>query len=177
MKIQCCALMTFTLLVGHSAYAQDSTQGNQGAPIPPGSAQAPLPAENISNDLEIEDFEYDPIGKRDPFKSFIRVVKAADAPLAKTTKIVNKKKIEIEVTDPLLKYPLEGYKVLGILSNTSNPRALVEIDGKTYVMYRNMKLGRNNGVIREIREGELVVSEQIEIDGRVRQETKLLQIK
>lgn len=139
----------------------------------------PTSLESTDSRFELEEdiFEYDPIGKRDPFKPFIKVVKPVDVTSPKTTKVVNKQKIEVIVTDPLLKYPLDSYRVLGILTNTSNPRALIEVDGKTYILYRNMKLGRSNGVIREIREGELVVSEQVEIDGKLRQETKLLQIK
>lgn len=133
--------------------------------------------ESPAFEFEDEDYEYDPIGKRDPFKSFIKVVKAVEVPVTKPVVVKGKAMPAVVITDPLLKYTLDDYKILGILSNTANPRALIEIDGKTYVMYRNMKLGRNGGVIREIREGEIVVSEQLEIDGKMKQETKLLQIK
>lgn len=157
--------------------AQNEKLPSAATVVPPkGKPAEAVPQVDQNEEYDEEDYEYDPIGKRDPFKSFIKLVKPLET-VAKTSKIVNKQKVEVVVTDPLLKYGLEEYKILGILSNTNNPRALIQIDGKTYIMYRNMKLGRNSGVIREIREGELVVSEQVEIDGKIRQETKLLQIK
>lgn len=122
---------------------------------------------------ELDEFIYDPIGRRDPFKPW-RVFtprKVAEPSDTSPSKVV-------EITDPLLKYDLERYTILGIMWDVGNPRALVrDPEGKSHLVYKNSRIGRNEGYVQSVREGELVVIERIEVDGQPKTMTKLLAVR
>lgn len=94
-------------------------------------------------------FSYSPIGKRDPFKSYISVlVKDPDG---------NKNK-EISPTE---EYELDQYKLTGLLSGTSQPRALVsDPKGAGHVIKIGTRLGRNGGRVTRISNNTVEVIEE-----------------
>ncbi len=123
---------------------------------------------------EAEDYVYDPVGRRDPFRPWrpfsIRKAVAPTDP--------NKEEKVIEITDPLLKHEVERYNVLGIMWDVARPRALLkDPEGKTHMVFIGTRLGRNGGVIQTMREGEVVVAEKVDVNGEMKLTTKLLEVK
>jgi type IV pilus assembly protein PilP len=111
----------------------------------------------------IEDYDYNPEGKRDPFV-------AVENP--GTTGIM---------TGPI--FPLQGYdldqlKLVGIIWDVRYPKAmLLDPTGKGYVVKVSDRVGRNNGRIARIRESEIVVVESFkDAKGKVSYQTKVLRL-
>lgn len=140
------------------------------------SALICFPIHSFSQDAaaEVEDYIYDPIGRRDPFKPWRPfTIKKAVVPDGTTSAA----KV-IEITDPLQKHEIEQYEILGIMWDVSRPRALIkDPENKTHMVFQGTRLGRNGGVIQTMREGEVVVTENIDVNGELKQTTKLLEVK
>lgn len=90
---------------------------------------------------------------------------------------VTEAKVEIPL-EPLQRYDLSEIKILGILWDIKEPRAMVaDPSGKVHIIKQEQKLGRKNGVLALIREGELVVVESTDPgDGKLEYETRVLAI-
>ena len=81
---------------------------------------------------------------RDPFKSPERAI-IASTPLT-----------ELE------RYPLEQYKLIGVITGANRLRAiLLDPSGKTHFVAEKMRIGTRRGVIREIRSDVVIVREKI----------------
>ena len=94
-------------------------------------------------------FSYSPIGKRDPFKSYISVL-VKDPDGAKNTEI-----------SPTEEYELDQYQLTGLLSGTSQPRALVsDPKGAGHVIKIGTRLGRNGGRVTRISNNTVEVIEE-----------------
>lgn len=96
------------------------------------------------------DYIYDPTGKKDPFKPYkaprIRGDNRPSAP-----------------SDPLLVLDVNQLKLVAVLWNIPKPRAVVkDQQGKSYLLFKNMRIGRNEGVVVDIREGEIVIVEKFD---------------
>lgn len=130
------------------------------------AATAPAPVVNEAPPAAAE-YIYDPTGRRDPFKPY-RVLVSGDSASAKK----NKKLTQI---DPLVRWDIEKYRVVGILWQVRAPKAMIkDPEGSVHTVTKNTKIGRNKGYIASIREGELVVVETIEFEGQSSKETKIL---
>lgn len=111
-----------------------------------------------------DDYFYDPTGKRDPFKPFRAVVIRSD-----------KKEVVLE---PLQKWELERLQIVGILWEVKTPRAMIkDPDGAVHTIVKNSKIGRNEGYVAVIREGEIVVVETIYEDGKPIKTPRLVEFK
>ena len=154
------------------AFAMISGQSALGQAPPPGTAPD-IVAEDLAPELQqpppidaqmagpglfagfMDPFDYDPRGRRDPFAQPV-----ADVPMAPGPN-----------HGPLL--PLQAFevnqlRVVGILWNVRSPKAMIkDPSGKLHVVGPNTKVGPKNGYIAVIREGELVVVETIEQEGRL----------
>ncbi len=115
-------------------------------------AQAPTPAaDDVSaaqadgeEDHEAE-YVYNPIGKRDPFRTFIAT---ADEE-------------EIRSPTPLQRYELEQYELTGIVWGVDRPRALVEDpEGMGHVIELGTYVGKKWGKVTQITSNQLVVTEE-----------------
>ena len=86
-------------------------------------------------------------------------------------------KVEVPL-EPLQRFELSDIKILGIMWDINEPRAmLADPTGKVHIVKQEQKIGRNNGVLALIREGELVVVEGIDPgNGKVEYQTKILAI-
>jgi type IV pilus assembly protein PilP len=122
-----------------------------------------------------EEYTYDPTGRRDPFmihKSFQK----------KGITSSGGKRIEqsIEILDPLIKIDLDKLEIVGIIWEVANPRALIIDPGdpeqKVHIVTKRTKIGRNNGYVAAIREGEIVVIETFEEAGIVNQQPKVIKL-
>jgi type IV pilus assembly protein PilP len=133
---------------------------------PGAPAQDPkLGLSNKKNPLAdiIEDYNYSPRDKRDPFQPFEHPKGAGG------------------IVGPL--WPLQGFDLdqlhlVGIIWDVRNPKAMItDPTGKGYVVRVNERIGRNNGYIARIREGEIVVVESItNLEGKLNYTTKILKL-
>ncbi|MCL4245473.1 MAG: pilus assembly protein PilP [Candidatus Dadabacteria bacterium] len=107
---------------------------------------------------------YDPAGKRDPFKPFIKLV---DIPAAGPAPVV---------VPPIQRYSLDQFRISGIVWMSGKPRAMVvDPEGNTYFLGDGDRIGNKEGEILEVRENGLLVEETIrseDVYGEAKIETK-----
>lgn len=123
-------------------------------PVPPAAALDPnLPAEKIEI---VHEYAYSPVGKRDPFRSFLlEEAKATEKKVAASVQ-----PIENLRCGALCKWDLEQLRLVAIVSGVSSPMAMVEApDGKGYTVRRGTFIGKRNGKVTNIRPSEMVVTE------------------
>lgn len=86
---------------------------------------------------EKKEFVYDPAGKRDPFRPLVAVrLPAEDANVPLT---------------PLQKFELSQFRLIGVIVGKGEPRAMVVAPGgKSYVLKKGQKIGKNHGVVIDI---------------------------
>lgn len=119
---------------------------------PPVQAQASS-AQSVASVNPSLDFS----GRKDPFKPFIQP--KAEKPVAASGSIPAAGAL------PIQGYPVEQFKVSGIIAGFKENKALiVDPAGKGYVVKAGMKMGNNNGVIMRITPSYLEVAERIRND-------------
>lgn len=124
----------------------------------PGASPAPTEA-YIPGFQNSEGYTYDPTGRRDPFRPFGLTVAPKPGPSAPITS-PNVKPIPVSPAEPLQQFDLAQLKVVGIVWEVRNPKAMIRDPlGKLHMVKREAKIGRNNGFVAAIREGEVVVVE------------------
>lgn len=139
------------LLLGVDALAQ----------VPERSSQA---ASNVSIPAILEPYNYEPRGRRDPFMQPIE-----DKPVEQGS--------SHGPLLPLQKYELRQLRLIGIIWDVRKPKAMIQDPGgQTHIVGPNAKLGPRNGYIASIREGEIVVVETIEEDGRLNSTAQVVKI-
>jgi type IV pilus assembly protein PilP len=111
----------------------------------PVSPVAQPPAVQTAKAVEpLEDVPYDATGRRDPFRP----------PHAATNVRTG------EALTPLQRYDLGQLKLVAIIYNTSQPRAVVEDEaGLGYIVHAGTPIGPNDGVVRAIERGRVVIQE------------------
>jgi type IV pilus assembly protein PilP len=124
-------------------------------PLPPPPPQAPPnPDAEMPVFQNPEGYHYDPTGRRDPFKPFgesqtTMAPELGPAPDQPTTP-----------PEPLQTFDVTQFKLLGIIWQVKDPKAMVlDPNGRTHLIRRQTKIGRNNGFVAAIREGEVIVVE------------------
>ncbi len=91
-------------------------------------------------------YEYDPSGKRDPFR-----------PLSLTREPA---RARAEPLTPLERYELGQLRLVGVVHQLTPPRAMVEDSaGLGFILTPGTPVGPNGGVVTEIRPREVVVEE------------------
>lgn len=125
-----------------------------GSGPPPAATVAPVaapvaPKEQSALDKAIaaqDSYVYNPIGKRDPFRSFLASgERQAD---------------DVPVT-PLQRYEIDQYTLVGVIWGIDRPRALVQDpEGVGHVMEVGTYIGRNWGKVTRISSAEVVVTEE-----------------
>jgi type IV pilus assembly protein PilP len=89
-------------------------------------------------------YHYDPEGKVDPFKSYIRRQVTLDA----------------DTSSPLERFDLSQLIVMGIIWGVDEPRALIkDPTGKGYIVKAGTPIGKNKGRILRIEDNKVVVKE------------------
>lgn len=115
----------------------------------------------------LDGYVYDPTGKRDPFKPFKNIVPQVTAGASGPKTLA-----------PLQRWDLDRLQVVGILWEVNRPRAMVrDPEGAVYTVLKNSKIGRNEGVVSAIREGEIVVLETYYVDGATQKESRVMEFK
>lgn len=149
---------TAALLVGVvcTAGCDFLVSGSSNAPRDkPTGPVGPSAMKDTKKKVVAQQFVYNPIGKRDPFQSFINIdgPTSTDGPPPTGTQ----------------KYELDQYKLVGIIFGIERPRALLEDpDAVGHVAEIGTYVGRNWGKITMITSGEVVVTEEYQtIDGEL----------
>ena len=152
------------------------TPGPEGEAGPASGAEAPAGGSASEADKSLEDRAsaiqpvselrppYDPAGKRDPFKPFIRLV---DIPTAGPAPVV---------VPPIQRYSLDQFRISGIVWMSGKPQAMVvDPEGNTYFLGDGDRIGNKEGEILEVRNNGLLVQETVrseDVYGEVKVETK-----
>ena len=98
----------------------------------------------VSAPQEAADAPYDPAGRRDPF----RPPKATSATASGETRT------------PLERYELGQLRLVAVIYDTREPRAVVEDDsGLGYIVKKGTRIGPNGGVVDDIERGRVRVRE------------------
>lgn len=130
--------------------------GTDPALAPPQPVSTPLePALRVVNP---EGFIYNPEGLRDPFFPVRKGgPKLTDTP---TDEVKPNVEMEFDPREPLQSERLMDYRLVGVLWDVKNPRALIQHpQGKILTVRRKYRLGREGAVVVAIRESEIVVAE------------------
>ena len=94
-------------------------------------------------------FSYSPVGKRDPFYSYIADLESAQEAVAQRKH------------EPTEAFELDQYRLTGIVTGTAQPRAMVEDpEGKGHVIKIGSRLGKRGGVVTRISPDGLLVTEE-----------------
>ena len=110
-----------------------------------------------------QSLSWDPSGKRDPFKPY-----RAPRTIKQNSDVA---------VDPLTLLDLSQVQVVAILWNNKVPRAVISGAGKFYTIFKRTNIGPNNGIVAEIREGEVIVIETFDDGfGNVVKEVKPLRL-
>lgn len=113
---------------------------------------------------EEESYHYDPIGKRDPFLPYAKLREV----------VITEAKQELPV-EPMQRWDVNQYKVIAIIWDSTRPRAVVkDPDGQMHNISPMAKFGKHDGYVASIREGELVIIEKIEDEGKITKVTRTL---
>ena len=108
--------------------------------------------------LEMPDYRYDPKGKIDPFKPFVRL----ELPTP-SKKGPEKKKLTGHLM-PLQRVALDKVRVTGIAGSSSKRVAMVEDGGgggKGYLVYVGTLIGENGGKVIQILPDRVIVEEKL----------------
>lgn len=104
----------------------------------------PGPAAQKQTDTSLA-FSYDPEGKPDPFKSYVRQLVSIQ---------------QADLSSPLQRFDLSQLTVTGIVWASERPRALIEDPtGKGYVVQTGAAIGKNRGRIVHIGDNRVTVKE------------------
>ncbi|MDP2312509.1 MAG: pilus assembly protein PilP [Pseudomonadota bacterium] len=130
-----------------------------GDPVPTGGAKlapkAPVKVEGAeAASSEVDEYFYNPAGKRDPFQSFLK----REDPVS-----------VVENAPPLQRWDVDKYLLRGVIWDTSSPRALlVDPEGMGHSIRPGTYVGRNWGKVTSISEGCVVVTEEYQtLDGEL----------
>jgi type IV pilus assembly protein PilP len=137
------ALVAAASLAGCSGDQPTPAAAAKGAP-PPKPAPPPPPAATPAAPMYI----YNPIGKRDPFRS-------PDLDLARASAVNNS-----ACNEPLCKFDLDQLTLVGVVSGDANPVAMVQDpQGRGYILHRNTRIGRQGGKVTQILRDSVTVTE------------------
>ncbi len=126
-------------------------------PVAAPVAKAPAAAEDAIAGAPVEEYFYNPAGKRDPFKPFY-------------TKNPSGTGNPIDPNSPpLQRWDVDKFLLSGVIWNTNIPRALlVDPEGIGHVIQVGTYVGRNWGKVTSISDDAVVVTEEYQtIDGEL----------
>jgi type IV pilus assembly protein PilP len=124
--------------------------GTSSAPPPaaPKAAVAKAPPAPEAAAPQAPPYVYNPIGKRDPFRS-PDAEPATQAALASAT-----------CTEPLCRFDIDQLTLVAVVSGDANPLAMVQDPaGRGYFIRRNTRVGRQGGKVTQIMSDAVVITE------------------
>ncbi len=119
------------------------------------------PVESLVN------YAYNPVGKRDPFRSPLEELSRTNNPTQVTS-----------CTDPLCAWDLDQLKLVAVVTGDANPIAMVEDPhGRGHNVRRNARMGRQGGRVTQNLRDSVTVTEYIPTEGKVIPNPVSLQLK
>ncbi len=113
--------------------------------VPACFAQVPAPEQEQS-------YHFDPHGKPDPFKPFIREPKKEG-------------KVQRDKLEPLERFNLDQLTLIGIGQSEDRFMAVVtDPKGKSYILIEGTRIGPNRGRVAKILSDQVIIEEQISGD-------------
>ncbi len=107
---------------------------------------------SAAKDPNAAPFVYSPVGKRDPFRSYL-------IELERQTALASSGRQK----EPTEMFEVDQYHLTAIISGTSQPKAMVEDPtGRGHVVHLGSRLGKNSGRISRITGSELVITEEVQ---------------
>ncbi|MET0400756.1 MAG: pilus assembly protein PilP [Cystobacter sp.] len=137
------------------------------APPPPVArpARAEAPAEKPAEPVvaaPLYVYNYNPVGKRDPFRSPIDDIKKTTEGAGQGTQPLT------ACAEPLCQWDIDQLRLVAVVTGDANPMAMVEDPmGRGHIVRRNTRMGRAGGKVTQILRDEVVVTETITTPERV----------
>ncbi|MGZ3458448.1 MAG: pilus assembly protein PilP [Archangium sp.] len=136
------------------------------APPPPAAvakhAQAETPkkpAETPTAAAPTYVYNYNPVGKRDPFRSPIEDMVRENTQTGPQ---------QVACNEALCQWDIDQLKLVAVVSGDANPLAMVEDPmGRGHIVRRNTRMGRQGGKVTQILRDEVIVTETITTPERV----------
>jgi type IV pilus assembly protein PilP len=142
-----CGLIFCFAVVGCSEDTATSTQPQRKTAVKKPPAQQVPPPEAKKVEKKEPEFEYVSEGRRDPFVPLSRIKR----PLV----------VSQEPATPLQSYDLSQFRLIGVIVGKGDSKAMVVApDGKSYVLYKGVKIGKNSGVVTEITSDTILIEEK-----------------
>jgi type IV pilus assembly protein PilP len=143
-----CGVLLFSGLFGCAEEPSTSSQSQHSAAVASPPAKQPATPEVKMNEAPKEaEFVYSSEGRRDPF-----------VPLSKIRRPVTE---SAEPQTPLQSYDLSQFRLVGVIVGKGASKAMVLApDGKSYVIAKGVKIGKNNGVVLDINSDAVRVKEK-----------------
>ncbi|HLL52720.1 MAG TPA: pilus assembly protein PilP [Myxococcaceae bacterium] len=93
-------------------------------------------------------YAYNPVGKRDPFRSPVAEIRPNDTPG------------QSSCTEPLCVYDLDQLTLVAVVTGDANPIAMVEDpQGRGFIVRRNARMGKQGGKVTNILRDSVTVTE------------------
>jgi type IV pilus assembly protein PilP len=117
------------------------------ASVPPAEVAAPVLTPVALDEKKMEPpFQYNPEGRRDPFRSII---------------VLSEKQALAENLPPLQRKEVSELKLIGIVWGGFGYGAVIQTpDGKGYPVRKGTRVGLNNGIISQITNKEVIIKEK-----------------
>jgi len=127
------------------------------APVPVGAKE--------EKGVEVQKYVYNPEGHRDPFANPLKEIRT---PLGESK----------ETLTPLQKVDLKQLRVVGVIIGRGEPAAMVTgPGGKSYILKRGVKVGKNDGVVVGIDAEKIKIREKYyDFSGEVRTSVQELEL-
>lgn len=111
-------------------------------------AQAVVPPPVTVEEKQENVYAYNSEGRRDPF-----------VPLTQIRQPIGGR-VDDEPETPLQSFDIAQFRLVGVIVGKGQPKAMVVApDGKSYVLSRGVKIGKNNGVVVNITSETILVKE------------------
>lgn len=125
------------------------------------SAAAPKPVEKAVEAPALPEFNYEPTGKRDPFKPPVDVERPPDPDRGEVAS-----REDAEPRGPLEELDVLEWRLVGVVQTPGRPRALVQGPaGRGFIIEEGTRIGRWKGEVATIDEDRITVIERF-VDSR-----------
>lgn len=142
-----CGVFIFSGLIGCSEEPSSSQPDKKTTAVKaPAKKRVSTPVVKVEVKKEVT-FVYVTEGRRDPFVPLTKIRR----PIGETGAPVT----------PLQKYDLTQFQLVGVIVGVGEAKAMVVApDGKSYILAKGVKIGKNNGVILEISSKAIRIEEK-----------------
>ncbi|MDY7228465.1 pilus assembly protein PilP [Hyalangium rubrum] len=136
--------------------------GQKAAPAPakPTAAKPAATTADAKKDAVVEssvNYTYNPVGKRDPFRSPLEELQGSKQDTVVTS-----------CSEPLCLWDIDQLKLVAVVTGDANPIAMVEDPlGRGHIVRRNARMGRQGGRVTQILRDSVTVTEFIQAEGKV----------